>query len=121
MKNLAMVRLMICRALALVVLVAPALPAGAAEAYQIATISSLLAGGYDGNTTVGEMLRHGSEPWQLWLFGLVTAPVGLWLWHQQGAHFGLGKAKGQVSRGVAIGCLVVFLVLLFLGLAVGGE
>jgi acetolactate decarboxylase len=59
MKNLAMVRLMICRALALVVLAAATSPAGAAEAYQIATISSLLAGGYDGDTTVGEMLRHG--------------------------------------------------------------
>ena len=36
-----------------------ALPACAAEAYQVATISSLLAGGYDGDATVGEMLRHG--------------------------------------------------------------
>jgi acetolactate decarboxylase len=35
------------------------------EAYQVATISSLLAGGYDGDTTVGEMLRHGD-------FGLGT-------------------------------------------------
>ena len=55
-----MVRLMIRRALALAALVAaPALPACAAEAYQVATISSLLAGGYDGDTTVGELLRHG--------------------------------------------------------------
>jgi hypothetical protein len=38
----------------------------------------------------GEMLRHGSELWQLWLFGAVTVPAGLWLWHGQGAHFGLG-------------------------------
>jgi hypothetical protein len=60
-----MVRLMVWRALALVALAAAALPARAAEAYQIATISSLLAGGYDGDTTVGEMLRHGG-------FGLGT-------------------------------------------------
>ena len=39
----------------------PALPARAAEAYQVSTISSLLAGGYDGTTTIGEML----QPWQL--------------------------------------------------------
>jgi acetolactate decarboxylase len=54
-----MIRLMVWRALALAALAAFAPPAHAAEAYQISTISSLLAGGYDGDTTVGEMLRHG--------------------------------------------------------------
>jgi hypothetical protein len=29
----------------------------------------------------GEMLRHGSPNWLLWLFGAVTIPAGLWLWH----------------------------------------
>jgi acetolactate decarboxylase len=47
------------------VLTAGAPPARAGEAYQVATISSLLAGGYDGDTTVDEMLRHGD-------FGLGT-------------------------------------------------
>jgi hypothetical protein len=37
-------------ALALGILVTVAMPAGADEAYQISTISSLLAGGYDGNS-----------------------------------------------------------------------
>jgi acetolactate decarboxylase len=60
-----MIRLMIVRALALVALGLAAVPVRAAEAYQIATISSLLAGGYDGDITVGEMLRHGG-------FGLGT-------------------------------------------------
>ena len=60
-----MVRLMLWRALVLAVFAAPGLPAGAAEAYQVSTISSLLAGGYDGATTIGEMLRHGN-------FGLGT-------------------------------------------------
>jgi hypothetical protein len=64
----------------------------------------------------GEMLRHGSEPW---LFGAVTAPVGLALWHRQGSHFGLGSVP--VNRGVAYGSLVVCLALLALGFAVGGE
>jgi len=45
--------------------IAPGTPARAAEAYQVSTISSLLAGGYDGATTIGEMLRHGN-------FGLGT-------------------------------------------------
>ena len=60
-----MLRLMVCRAVVLVALAAAATSARAAEAYQIATISSLLAGGYDGDTTVGRMLRHGG-------FGLGT-------------------------------------------------
>jgi hypothetical protein len=55
-----MVRLMVWRVLSLVLFVAITPPARAAEAYQVATISSLLAGGYDGNTTVGELLRHGN-------------------------------------------------------------
>src|SRR5260370_782409 len=44
---------------------ASAPPAAAAEVYQISAISSRLRGGYDGDTTVGELLRHGS-------FGLGT-------------------------------------------------
>ena len=60
-----MIHLMISRMLAGVAFAAAALPAHAAEAYQVATISSLLAGGYDGDTSVDEMLRHGD-------FGLGT-------------------------------------------------
>jgi len=78
-------------------------------------------GSFDGVGDCGEMLRHGSEPWQLWLFGALTAPVGLWLWHRQGPNFGLGTARGQVNRGVAYGCLVACAALLVLGFAVGGE
>ena len=65
-----MVRRMIGRALALILplsllaAAAPA-PARAAEAYQVSTISALLAGGYDGTTTVGELIGRGG-------FGLGT-------------------------------------------------
>ena len=78
-------------------------------------------GSFDGVGDCGEMLRHGSAIWQLWLFGALTAPVGLWLWHGQGAHFGLGTADGEVSRRVAYGSLVVCLALLALGFIVGRE
>jgi hypothetical protein len=30
----------------------------------------------------GDMLRHGSPLWLLWLFGAATIPAGLWLWHK---------------------------------------
>lgn len=79
----------------------------------------IAVGSFDRIGDCGEMLRHGSAPWYLWLFGLVTAPFGLWLWHQQGSHFGLGKAKGEVNRGVAYGCLAACVALVILGLAVG--
>jgi hypothetical protein len=69
----------------------------------------------------GDMLRHGSAPWQLWLFGAATAPAGLWLWNGQGPYFGFGPARGRVSRGVAYGSLAACLALLVLGFAVGGE
>src|SRR5437016_13657277 len=55
-----MTRPMLWRALMLLLFAAASAPAPAAEVYQISTISSLLAGGYDGDTTVGELLRHGS-------------------------------------------------------------
>jgi acetolactate decarboxylase len=60
-----MARLKISRTLTVIVLVASTPTARAAEVYQVATISSLLAGGYEGDTTIGEMLRHGD-------FGLGT-------------------------------------------------
>jgi hypothetical protein len=69
----------------------------------------------------GEMLRHGSPMWQLWLFGAVTAPWGLWLWHRQGPHFGLGSSASQISPRVAFGALGVCLTLLTIGFLVGGR
>jgi hypothetical protein len=56
-------------------------------------------GSFGGVGDCGVMLRHGSQPWQLWLFGLVTAPLGIWLWHRQGKYFGLGPDGNRFSRG----------------------
>jgi hypothetical protein len=69
----------------------------------------------------GTMLLEGSEPWHLWLFGAVTAPAGLWLWHRQGVHFGLGSVNGAVSHGVAYGSLVVCVALIVLGFAIPSD
>lgn len=78
-------------------------------------------GSFDRIGDCEEMLRHGSERWHLWIFGVVATPAGLWLWHGQGPHFGLGLTKGRVNRGVTLGCLVTCTGLLILGLAVDGE
>jgi hypothetical protein len=69
----------------------------------------------------GEMLKHGSQAWMLWLFGAIAAPAGLWLWHGQGKHFGLGPGADRVRPGVAYACLVLCLALLALGFVVGGK
>ena len=78
-------------------------------------------GSFDRIGDCGEMLRHGSELWQLWLFGAVTVPAGLCLWHRQGKHFGLGPAEGQVSRAAAYASLGVCLALITVGIVVGGK
>jgi hypothetical protein len=77
-------------------------------------------GSFGGVGDCGEMLRHGSKMWQLWGFGLVTVPWGLWLWNEQGRHFGLGSAAESVEPKVAYSSLFVAVVLVAFGLFVGG-
>ena len=48
-------------------------------------------GSFAGIGDCGDMLRYGSAMWQLWLFGIVTAPPGLFLWHGLGRYFGLAR------------------------------
>ena len=60
----------------------------------------------------GEMLRCGSEFWQLCLFGLVTVPAGIWLWNGQGAEFGLGKSAKPVRPTIAYTCAAICLLIL---------
>jgi hypothetical protein len=87
----------------------------------IANGAYLAAGSFHGIGDAGDLQRLGSPVWLLWLFGLATIPAGLWLWHGQGAHFGLGHAGAEVTQGVAWCCLLVCLLLAALALAVGGE
>ena len=79
--------IILSRTLTLLVLTVGAPPARAGEAYQVATISSLLAGAYDGDTTVDEMLRHGD-------FGLGTF---------NGVDGEMMVLDGQVYRGTTDG------------------
>jgi len=87
----------------------------------IANGNYIAFGSFDRIGDCGEMLRHGSPLWTLWLFGLVTVPAGLWLWHRQGVNFGFSAAKGRVIVGVAYIALVVSALLLMLGFAVDGR
>jgi hypothetical protein len=78
-------------------------------------------GSVEGIGDAGEMLRLGSPVWLLWGFGAVTAPAGLFLWHRLGEHFGLGAARGQVSRPAAYLCLLALVVLVSVEWFLGGE
>ena len=83
----------------------------------IANGAYLAGGSFDGIGDCGVMLQHGTPIWLLWLFGAATIPAGLWLWHRQGPHFGLGTAKGEVRRGIVYATLVVCILVVVLELA----
>ena len=55
-----------------------------------------------------DIMRYGTPRAILLLFGLVTIPVGFWIWNGLGRHFGLGDKTGHVDRAV---CYVVTLIL----------
>jgi hypothetical protein len=61
----------------------------------------------------GTLIQHGASQWELLLFGAIATPVGFWLWHGIGPHFGLGSACGGVSSSatvVSMGLLAVTIV-----------
>ena len=57
------------------------------------------------------MTDNGSPVWLLVLFGFLTVPCGLYLWHLQGPHFGLGEANGKVSKWATVISAALFLAL----------
>lgn len=58
----------------------------------------------------GDLLRHGSPIWLLWIFGAATFPLGLYLWSGLGQHFGLGAAAGKVDhRAAYVSCALLVL------------
>jgi hypothetical protein len=69
----------------------------------------------------GDLLRYGAAMWHLWGFGLVTAPLGLYLWHRQGPFFGLGKVRGRVDPVAAYLCLFLLAAIVIGELLLGGE
>ncbi|MGW8256877.1 MAG: M50 family metallopeptidase, partial [Thermoguttaceae bacterium] len=61
----------------------------------------------------GDMLRHGSPIWCLWLFGVATFPLGLYLWNRLGPYFGLGLAAGKVEHIAAyVSCILLILTII---------
>jgi len=60
----------------------------------------------------GTLIHSGAAQWELLLFGVVATPIGFWLWHGLGPHFGFGATQGRVNRMAVIvsTCLLAVLV-----------
>jgi len=87
----------------------------------IANGAYLGVGSFNAAGDAGDLLRHGADMWQLWAFGLVTAPLGIYLWHGQGAHFGLGRADGRVQPVAAYVSLFLLAAVVAGEIFLGGE
>ncbi len=67
----------------------------------------------------GVMLQHGTSTWQLWLFGVITVPIGFALWNSQGSHFGLGRDAKPVLPRIAWGACIAAVTLSVIGMGIG--
>ena len=78
-------------------------------------------GSFDRIGDCGEMLRHGSERWQLWLFGAVTIPLGFWLWNGQAQHLASARIAAASARARSGIMTAIAVSLVVLGFACGGS
>lgn len=86
----------------------------------IANGGYLAIGSLDEIGDAGDLLNHGAPAWSLIVFGAVTIPSGLWLWHGLGPRLGLGSDTWWVSRRGIISVLATLIVVVVAEL-VGGR
>jgi hypothetical protein len=77
-------------------------------------------GSFSGVGDAGEMLRHGAPMWCLLMFGAITLPSGLFLWHGLGRYFGLGPSDNQVEPRAAYVCAGLLLLTVLIELTLSG-
>ena len=68
-----------------------------------------------------QLRQHGAPVPLLAGFGIVCVALGLWLWHGQGRHFGLGPNRNEVRPGMAYASASVCAGLILLGIIVDGA
>lgn len=76
----------------------------------IANGAYLGVGSFDSIGDAGDIQKFGSPIWMLWLFGLITIPLGFRLWHGLGEKFGLGKSDESIDFSMALWSLAVTVV-----------
>ncbi len=77
----------------------------------IANGAYIALGPSDGAADTGIMIHHGTPRWLMVTLGTMAVGYGLRLWHNQGEKFGLGEAKGEVSRQATIVSTVLLITL----------
>jgi hypothetical protein len=87
----------------------------------IANGAYLAFGSLDGIGDAGDLMRMGTPQWCLWLFGAITIPLGLRLWHGLGPSFGLGDSGREFSRFAAYLSLALLILTLILELLLSGS
>lgn len=76
-------------------------------------------GSFVGVGDCGDLLRAGESLWLLWLFGVISAPTGLFLWHRLGPAFGIGPKRQRVTWQKAMATTAIAGGLFAAGLACG--
>jgi hypothetical protein len=69
----------------------------------------------------GDLQRHGSPLWALFLFAAVTVPAGLLLWHREGRQFGFGGSVGKVEGRAVLACLLALIVVVLIDFTFGSS
>lgn len=68
-------------------------------------------GSFENIGDAGDMIKNGSPTWLLWLFGIITVPIGFLIWHRLSPKFGLSESNGRVDEWAAYVSLGLFIVL----------
>ena len=77
-------------------------------------------GSFAGVGDAGDLINHGSPIWCLWVFGLLSVPLGSYLWNGLGSHFGLTGAYGEVSSQAAFASCGLLTLIVIAELVFGG-
>lgn len=62
-----------------------------------------------------ELLRHGSPPWSLWVFGLIVTSAGLILWHHLGPWLGWQTVRQEITPRMT--AIMVVVTIAWIGLS----
>jgi hypothetical protein len=78
-------------------------------------------GSFQGIGDAGDLVRHGSPIWSLWLFGSLTVPLGFSIWNGLGKHFDLGRPPAAVDALAAYALAAALAITIALELALSGR
>lgn len=80
----------------------------------VANGAYIALGPVEGSLDTAVILMSGGARYQTVIFGLITIPMGLYLWHNQGRYFGFGGEKGAVEKGavmLSVGALMTIVLI----------